>query len=178
MTTLRVPVTSHDHIRGSQDAPVTLVEYGDYECPYCGAAQPVIDQIQERFSREVRLVFRHFPLAEVHPHAGPAAETAEFAGANGLFWSMHDALFANQRRLSLPLMIALASSLNLSTVALRDALASGLYAGKVRADFIGGVRSGVNGTPTFFINGARYDDPNGVFGLGEAIDRLLPATTR
>ncbi|WP_020188287.1 DsbA family protein [Methylopila sp. 73B] len=157
---------------------MTLVEYGDYECPYCGAAQPVIERVQARFSRELRLVFRHFPLVEVHPHSGPAAETAEFAGGNGLFWSMHDALFANQRRLSVPLMIALASSLNLSTVALRDALASGLYAGKVRADFAGGVRSGVNGTPTFFINGARYDSPNGVFGLGEAIDRLLLATTR
>jgi len=178
MATLRVPVTSHDHIRGAQDALVTLVEYGDYECPYCGAAQPIVERVQARFRRELRLVFRHFPLTEVHPHSGPAAETAEFAGAHGQFWSMHDALFANQRRLSVPLMIALASSLNLSTVELRDALAAGLYAEKVRADFIGGVRSGVNGTPTFFINGVRFDSPNGAFGLGDAIDRLLLATAR
>lgn len=178
MVTLKVPVTSRDHIRGSQDAVVTLVEYGDYECPYCGAAQPIVERVQQRFSRDLRLVFRHFPLTEVHPHAGPAAETAEFAGANGEFWSMHDALFANQRRLSVPLMMALASNLNLSTVALRDALATGRYAEKVQADFIGGVRSGVNGTPTFFINGARFDSPNGAFGLEEAIDRLLLATTR
>lgn len=177
MATLRVPVTSRDHIRGAQDALVTLVEYGDYECPYCGAAQPIVERVQQRFSRELRVVFRHFPLTEVHPHAGPAAETAEFAGANGEFWSMHDALFANQRRLSVPFMIALASSLNLSTVGLRDALATGRHAEKVRDDFIGGVRSGVNGTPTFFVNGVRHDSPAGVFGLGEAIDRLLLATT-
>lgn len=177
MVTLRVPVTSRDHIRGSQNALVTLVEYGDYECPYCGAAQPVVERLQARFSRELRVVFRHFPLVEVHPHSGPAAETAEFAGSNGVFWPMHDALFANQHRLSMPLMMTLASSLNLSTIALRDALASGQYAGKVRADFIGGVRSGVNGTPTFFLNGARYDSPIGVAGLGDAIDRLVLATT-
>ena len=178
MVTLRVPVTSRDHIRGSQNALVTLVEYGDYECPYCGAAQPIVERVQARFSRDLRVVFRHFPLTEVHPHAGPAAETAEFAGANGEFWAMHDALYANQRRLSVPLMMALASSLNLSTVALRDALATGLYAGKVRDDFISGVRSGVNGTPTFFINGVRFDSPLGAMGLAEAIDQLLPATTR
>lgn len=173
MTRLRVPITSLDHILGNDNAIVTLVEYGDYECPHCGAAQPILAQILVHFGNRLRLVYRHFPLVEVHPHAGAAAEAAEFAGAHGLFWQMHQAIFANQNRLSVPLLISLAATLKLSPIDLRDALASDRFATKVQADFIGGVRSGVNGTPTFFVNGIRHDSPYGVATLSAAIDQAI-----
>jgi protein-disulfide isomerase len=173
MALLRIPVTSRDHVIGDDDAPVTVVEYGDYECPFCAAAHPVVKQILARHGKNLRFLFRHFPLVEVHPHAEPAAETAEFAASQGLFWPMHDAIFANQHRLSIPLLIALAASLKLSPIALRDALADGRFAEKVQADFAGGVRSGVNGTPTFFINGVRFDSPLGVAALPAAIDATM-----
>ncbi|RUM23889.1 DsbA family protein [Rhizobium vallis] len=173
MTQLRVPITSLDHIQGDDNAIVTLVEYGDYECPHCAAAQPSLEQILAHFGNRLRLVYRHFPMVEVHPHAGAAAEAAEFAGAHGLFWQMHHAIFANQHRLNVPLLIALAANLKLSPIELRDALASGRFATKVREDFIGGVRSGVNGTPTFFVNGLRHDSPYGVATLSSAIDQAI-----
>jgi protein-disulfide isomerase len=175
MTRLKVPVSSRDHIQGSNNTPITLVEYGDYQCQHCGAAQPVVKQIQARFGERLRLVYRHFPLVEIHPLAGPAAEVAEFAGAHGQFWEMHDAIFANQHRLSVPLLISLATNLGLSNVALRDALAAGTYAEKIQSDFIGGVRSGVNGTPTFFVNDIRYESPLGVAGLAATLDQILLA---
>jgi hypothetical protein len=104
-------------------------------------------------------VFRHFPLTEIHPLAGTAAESAELAGAHGRFWEMHDGIFENQDRLGLPFLFAAAEALGLSQEDLRDALASHVYAPKVQSDFLGGVRSGVNGTPSFFINGLRHDAP-------------------
>jgi protein-disulfide isomerase len=176
MARLRVPVSSADHVLGKDDAPVTLVEYGDYQCPFCAAAQPIVAQVLARFGDRVRLVYRHFPLVEMHPMAGAAAEAAEFAGSHGRFWQMHELLFANQQRLSVPLIIALAAQLKLSARALRDALASATYTGKIREDFIGGVRSGVNGTPTFFLNGVRHDSPYGAADLSSAIDQALLAT--
>jgi protein-disulfide isomerase len=169
MARLRTPVTSSDHVKGNDDAAVTVVEYGDYECPFCAAAQSVVHQILARHGENLRFLFRHFPLVEVHPHAESAAETAEFAASQGLFWPMHDAIFANQHRLSTPLLITLAARLELSPIALRDALADGRFAAKVQADFVGGVRSGVNGTPTFFINGMRFDNPFGVAALPAAV---------
>jgi len=152
-----------------------MVEYGDYECPHCAAAQPVLAQILARFGDQVRFVYRHFPMVEVHPIAGPAAEAAEFAGSRGLFWQMHQSIFANQPRLSVPLLISLAAQLKLSPVELRDALAAGTFAPKVQGDFITGVRSGVNGTPTFFVNGVRHDSPYGVATLASAIDQAILA---
>ena len=175
MAILKSPVTSRDHIQGPNDAIVTLVEYGDYQCTYCRAAQPIVKQIQARSAGKLRLVFRHFPLVEVHPLAQPCAETAEFAGSQALFWPMHDAIYANQHQLSITLLVTLAASLQLSPIALRDALALGTYAGKVQADFIGGVRSGVNGTPTFFINGVRHDSSQGILDLAAAIDQTILA---
>src|SRR5689334_10171189 len=145
MTHLRIPVTPRDHTLGGGDAAVTIVEYGDYQCPHCAAAQPVLAQLLMRHRGRVRLVYRHFPLAEVHPYAEPAAEAAEFAGGHNLFWPMHQAIFANQPRLSGPLLIALAANLDLSPIELRDVLARGAYKDKIRQDFLGGVRSGVNG---------------------------------
>ena len=157
MATLRVPVTSADHFQGPENAAVTLVEYGDYECPHCGRAYPIVKRVQEHFAKRLRFVFRNFPLREIHPHAEAAAETAEFAGAHGRFWEMHDLLFENQERLGGELFLALAQELDLSAAALREALADHEFRTRVRRDFSDGIRSGVNGTPTFFINGRRHD---------------------
>jgi protein-disulfide isomerase len=159
MAKLRKAVTPEDHIQGPEDAQVTLVEYGDYECPHCGRAYPVVKRLQKHFGKRLRFVFRNFPLSEVHPHAESAAEAAEFAGAQGKFWEMHDLLFENQERLSEPLYLRLAEELGLPPEALRQALEEGIYKARIRADFSSGVRSGVNGTPTFFINGERHDGP-------------------
>ena len=175
MAKLKVPVTSRDHVLGHDNAPVTIVEYGDYQCPHCAAAQPIVADILLRLGDRLRFVFRHFPLVEVHPVAGPAAEASEFAGSRGLFWQMHQSIFANQSRLSVPVLITLAANLKLSPVDLRDSLAAGTFAEKVQGDFISGVRSGVNGTPSFFVNGIRHDSPYGVATLASAIDQGIPA---
>jgi protein-disulfide isomerase len=119
MATLKIPITQHDHIRGPAHAPITLVEYGDYECPHCALAYPIVNQVQLSFSGRIRFVFRHFPLTEVHPHAEIAAESAEFAGAAGLFWDMHDALFQNQSRLSVTTIFLIGEELGLPETALR-----------------------------------------------------------
>jgi protein-disulfide isomerase len=159
MATLKTPVTPEDHIQGAEDAPVTLVEYGDYECPHCGHAHPIVKRVQKHFGKGLRFVFRNFPLSEIHPHAESAAETAEFAGAHGKFWEMYDRLFENQERLGGPLYLELAEELGLSPAELRQALEEEKYKARVRGDFSSGVRSGVNGTPTFFINDKRHDGP-------------------
>src|ERR1700730_9693603 len=130
MAKLRVPVTPRDHILGDDNAPVTVVEYGDYECPHCAAAQPIVADILLRLGDRLRFVYRHFPLVEIHPIAGPAAETAEVAGSRGHFWQMHQSIFANQPRLSVTFLITLAANLKLSPVDLRDALAAGGFAEK------------------------------------------------
>jgi protein-disulfide isomerase len=126
MATLIVPITADDHLEGPPEAPVTLVEYGDYECEHCGAAHPVIKLVLRHFGRRLRFVFRHFPLSQIHPHAEAAAETAaetaEFAAANGKFWVMNDAIFENQDLLGLPLLLSLAATVGLSQAELQDAL--------------------------------------------------------
>jgi protein-disulfide isomerase len=170
---LKVPVTPQDHRLGPHDAPVTLVEYGDYECPACGMAHPVTKMLTRHFQDRLRFVFRNFPLAQVHPNAQAAAETAEFAAAQGRFWEMHDALYENQAQMGLPLFVALAEALGLSGNELADALADGRYRPKVREDFMGGVRSGVNGTPTFFVNGRRHDGSFSYESLAAAISGEL-----
>jgi protein-disulfide isomerase len=159
MATLKVPVTPEDHIQGDPDAELTLLEYGDYECPHCGRAYGIVKQVQKHFGRRLRFVFRNFPLTQIHPHAQTAAETAEFAGAHGRFWEMHDRIFENQDRLGLPLLLALTEELGLDPQALRDALTAGEFEPRVRRDFLSGVRSGVNGTPTFFVGEHRHDGP-------------------
>ena len=157
MAELRFPIADHDHVIGPAGAPVTLVEYGDYQCPHCQAAWPQVEQVLRRFGRDIRYAYRHFPISTVHPLAKPAAECAEFAGAHGLFWEMNSAIYANGHQLSGTVLFALASQLRLDVAGLRNALEQGTYAGKVEADFLGGVRSGVNGTPCFFIDGRRHD---------------------
>ena len=173
MSQLKVPVSKNDHALGPAAAPVTLVEYGDYECPFCGLAQPAVKAVKAHFGNDLRFVFRHFPLTEVHPHAEPAAETAEYAGDRSRFWPMHDAIYEAQKWLSLPLLFSLARALGLSEIELRYALVQKRYHPKVRSDFIGGVRSGVNGTPTFFINGVRHNGPFDFENLVTAINAWL-----
>ncbi len=172
---LRVPVSEQDHIQGNHDAECTLVEYGDYECPHCGRAHPIVKRIQKHFGKKLRFVFRNFPLAEMHPQAESAAETAEYAGAHKKFWEMHDGLFENQDQLGGALYLKLAQQFGLSPQELREAVENRAYLERVKADFSGGVRSGVNGTPTFFINGKRYDGGfeynELVAGIDEALDR-------
>jgi len=150
-------VGNRDHIIGPDDAPVTLVEYGDYECPYCGAAHLIVKEIQEAMRDNLRFVFRHFPLTQIHPNAENAAEAAEAAGAQNRFWEMHDLLFANQQLLDPVHLVGFAEELTLDSVRFGRELKNHLHHDRVRQDFMSGVRSGVNGTPTFFINGFRYD---------------------
>jgi len=170
---LRVPVGEQDHVQGNADAHGTLVEYGDYECPHCGRAHPIVKRVQKHFGKKLRFVFRNFPIAEMHPHAESAAETAEFAGAHGKFWEMHDALFENQEQLGGAFYLKLAQELGLSPQELRAAVENREYLARVKSDFTGGVRSGVNGTPTFFINGKRHDASFEYDDLVEAIQAAL-----
>jgi protein-disulfide isomerase len=154
---LTPPVSERDHATGPADAPVTLVEYGDYECPYCGMAYQVVKSAQRELGKQLRFVFRNFPLAEAHPHARNAAQAAEAAAAQGKFWEMHDALFEHQEALEAEDIIGYAKSLGLDMVKFTKDLQDATYAKRVRDDFRSGVKSGVNGTPTFFINGSRYE---------------------
>jgi protein-disulfide isomerase len=156
MNTLTVPVNERDHIRGSPDAPVIMVEYADFECPYCGLAYPAVKKLENEVGDILAVVFRHFPLATVHPHAELAAEAAEAAGAQGRFWEMHDVLFENQDALAPGDLMEYAAALALDERRFAQDLSEHRHAPKVRDDFMSGVRSGVNGTPTFFVNGVRH----------------------
>ena len=156
---LTLPVSEdRDHVQGSIDAPVTLVQYGDYECPYCGEAYPIVKDTQARLGEQLRFVFRNFPISTSHPHAEHAAEAAEAAGAQGRFWEMHDHLYENQRHLADKDLRSYAQALDLDLDLFDKELAEHVHTDRVHEDFMSGVRSGVNGTPTFFINGLRHDD--------------------
>ena len=165
------PVSDDDHQQGPANAPVTLVEYGDYECPYCGEAHPIVQAIQREMGNRIRFVFRNFPLTQVHPHAQVAAEAAEAAGAQEAFWPYHDRLFEHQRDLSTHALIGHARDLRLSLDRFERALEQHAFEERVRADFMSGVRSGVNGTPTFFVNGIRHDDSYEYDVLLKAVER-------
>ena len=162
-------VGPRDHVQGPAGAPVTLVEYGDFECPHCGAAYVILKEIREVMGDELRFVFRHFPLTQIHPHAESAAEASEAAGAQGKFWEMHDLLFENQQTLDPPHLAAFAEQLDLDALKFVRELHEGRYRERVREDFMSGVRSGVNGTPTFFINGVRYNGSWDLLPLLEAL---------
>jgi protein-disulfide isomerase len=157
---LSMPVSERDHTQGPPDAPVTLLEYGDYECPYCGKAYPLVKQVQGLLGDRLRFAFRNFPLNTVHPHASIAAQAAEAAAAQGKFWEMHDLLFEHQDDLADADLVQYALKLGLEVYRFEADLSSEVFAPRVREDFRSGVRSGVNGTPTFFINGARYNGEN------------------
>jgi protein-disulfide isomerase len=169
MAMLKTPPNERDHRRGDPNAPVVLVEYGDYQCPYCAAAEPVVDALLQNLGTEVQAIFRHFPLSQVHPMAETAAQAAEFAGMHAEFWTMHKGLFANQHQLSPAVIFTIAAGLELPLAELKKALEAGTYAGKVRQDFIGGVKSGVNGTPCFFVNGVRHDGGHTFEALAAAV---------
>jgi len=171
-----MPVSERDHIRGKVDAPITLVEYGDYECPYCGMANPVVDQVRKELGDTLRFVFRNFPLTQVHAHAEHAAEAAEAAGAHGRFWEMHDILYVHQRALDDRNLAEYANLLRVPPSATDRALNQHTYLERVREDFMSGVRSGVNGTPAFFINGVRHDGSYGRESLLTAIANAVRAT--
>ena len=155
---LTLPVGARDHGQGPDDALVTLVEYGDYECPHCGRAYPIVKDVQRRLGSTLRFVFRNFPLSESHPHAQHAAEAAEGAAGYDRFWEMHDALFEHQQALDDRHLVGYAEALGIDGAAFGEALRAHANRARVREDFMSGVRSGVNGTPTFFINGIRFDD--------------------
>jgi protein-disulfide isomerase len=158
-TRLTPPISDRDHVIGPADAPVTLVEYGDYECPYCGMAHPIVASIIQQMGDALRFAYRHFPLTRLHPHAEHAAEMAEAAGSQGKFWPMHNLLFQNQHALDDEDLLSYAARLGIPPEWATSALLSHAFAERVREDFMSGVRSGVNGTPTFFINGIRHDGP-------------------
>lgn len=166
---LTPPVSARDHIQGLPDADIVLLEYGDYECPYCGAAYPVVKELQHRMKNKLALVFRNFPLANAHPHAETAAEAAEAAAAQDKFWEMHDMLYENQEALDPENLVEYATALGLDIPRFTREMNEHVYASRVKEDFRSGVRSGVNGTPTFFINGERYNGPYDVRSMLAAI---------
>jgi protein-disulfide isomerase len=169
---LTLPVNEErDHIQGSADAPVTLLEYGDYECPYCGAAYPIVKEVQTRMGNRLRFVFRNFPITTSHPHAERAAEAAEAAAAQGRFWEMHDYLYEHQQHPEDRDLRAYAEELGLDFERFARELAEHSHAARVRDDFMSGVRSGVIGTPTFYINGERHNDSYELETLLAAIER-------
>ena len=153
---LVLPVSERDHIRGPAQAPVTLAEYGDFECPYCGQAYVVVKDLEQELGALLRVVFRNFPLTTVHPHALEAAEAAESAGAQGRFWEMHDVLFEHQDALELTDLMEYASDLGLDMTRFVRDMTEHAYVDRIREDVLSGARSGVNGTPTFFITGMRH----------------------
>jgi protein-disulfide isomerase len=173
MSRLSIAISAEDHLQGNPAAECNLVEYGDYQCPYCGQAYPVVKRLQKHFGDSLLFVFRNFPLTELHPWAEGAAETAEFAGSRGKFWQMHDLLFEHQRNFGQALFLELTETIGLSSADLLSAVNEKTYRSHIRADFTGGVRSGVNGTPTFFINGQRHNGPFEFISLSRAIERTL-----
>lgn len=171
---LTTPVSQQrDHIQGEDSAQATLVEYGDYECPYCGQAYPIVKDVQKRLKTKLRFVFRNFPITQIHPHAQDAAEAAEAAAAQDKFWEMHDYIYEHQQALDNNHLEKYAGKLGLDLTKFKNDMSSHAFAGRVREDFLSGVRSGVNGTPTFFINGIRYDDSWDAESLEGAIKNTL-----
>lgn len=177
-TKLTAAVEPRDHRQGSETALVTLVEYGDYECSYCGQAYPIVKAIQRRLGRKLRFVFRNFPLEDMHRNARDAAEAAEAAGAQGAFWQMHDLLYSNQAALGSAALVRRAEALNLDVDRFVRDLERHAFSGRVDEDLQSGVHSGVNGTPAFFINGFRHDGPSDTDALLAAIAKAMPSGER
>ena len=167
--TLTPPVSARDHAAGPADAPLTLVEYGDYQCPYCGAAYPVVKRLQKTLGKKMQFVFRNFPLTQMHAYALIAAETAEAAALQGKFWEMHDLLFEQQAFLDPDVIPLWAEKIGLNLEQLGNDIRQGNPEKRIKEDRQSGIRSGVNGTPTFFINGIRYDGPLDYDSLLEAL---------
>ncbi len=172
---LTVPVTDRDHVRGELGAQFTLVEYGDYECPYCRAAHPVVKEVERRLNGQLCFAYRHFPILNAHPHAVRAAQAAEAAGAQGQFWLMHDRLFESMTGLTDDALVRLAVQIGLDARSFVSDLAANQYLDRIREDMSSGARSGVNGTPTFFVGGVRHDGPLDAISLIAAMQRRATA---
>jgi len=170
---LTLPVGPRDHVRGSDSAPVTLVEYGDFECPQCAAARPIVARVADTFGDRLRFAFRHFPLTNAHPNAQHAAEEAEWASALNVFWPMHEALYEAQKSLSDRRMLELAAGLGLPGAELQRAWTAHSFIARVKEDFASGLASGVTGTPSFFINGVRHEAGWDELALSHAIEAAL-----
>jgi protein-disulfide isomerase len=168
---LAEPVDEKDHVLGSADAPVTLVEYGDYECPGCLNSQPIVAELRRRHGDQLRFVFRHFPRSSVHPHASAAASAAEAAGEQGKFWEMHETLFKHQKEFGEIDLSHLALRLGLEIYKFESSLGRDMSHRRIDSDYASGLRSGVKGTPTFFINGFRYQGKIDVDSLTAAIEK-------
>lgn len=170
---LHIAVNENDQRQGNNNAPLILVEYGDYECPHCGAAYPVVKELQKHFGKDLLLVFRNFPLAEIHPHALSAAYVAEAAALQDKFWTVHDLIFEHQAALSNKHLLDYAEQAGANLEKLVKDMQSDHITSKVENDMLGGARSGVNGTPTFFMNGKRYNGYYDYEALKEALEQLL-----
>ena len=168
---LTLPDPERDHISGSAGGLIRLLEYGDYECPFCAEVQPIVKEIQRRLGDDLLFGFRNFPLTNIHPHSEHAAEAAEAAGTQKNFWGMHDILFENQAALEDDDLAAYAAKLGLDQTRLIREVIWKIYTQRIREDFKSGARGGVNGTPTFFINGERYD---GIPDLKHLLNALTP----
>ncbi|MCI4357151.1 MAG: DsbA family protein [Thermoplasmata archaeon] len=176
---LSIPVRAEDHSEGPVDAPIVLVEFGDYQCPHCGAAYPVVQKVQKKLGSELRFVFRNFPLTYAHPQALWAAETVEAAGAQGKYWEMHDFVFEHQPSLGQPtIFLDEAKRWGLDAKRIEKEVAAHVHLARIQEDYSGGIRSGVNGTPTFFIQGVRYDGPPDVTPLVAALKSSAKPTRR
>jgi len=173
-------VTGRDHVLGDETALVTLVEYGDFECPFCGRAYPILKRVRQRLGDRLRFVFRHFPIAESHPHAEHSAEAAESVAARGgagAFWAMHDLMFEHQRALDDQSLGRYAASAGVDGAGVLADLREGRYTGLIRESFASGARAGVNGTPTLFIDGIRYDGPRDEETLVAALEMVAAHST-
>lgn len=170
---LLVPVTGSDHVSGPADASVTVVEYGDFECPTCKLAFPSVKLLLKHFGPQVRFVYRHFPLEQAHPHALLAAEAAESAAAQGRFWEMHDLLFENQPRLEKNHLGEYAQRIQLDLPRFTAELETHVHVDRVRADLASGAKSHVRGTPGFFVNGRIVDVSFGMRALFDAAEAAL-----
>jgi len=170
-----VALTAAEHMLGDADSSLTLVEYGDYECPACSQAAPLTQHLVESFGKRLRFIYRHFPLMEVHPHAELAAEAAEAAAAQGQFWTMHQLLFSQPQPLDLPSLTAHAQSIGLDMNRFNGEMADRIYTQRIQEHRRAGARSGVRATPSFFLNGTPVDVSFGFDKLNEAIHAALDA---
>ena len=168
--TLSPPVSERDHAEGHAGAPLTLVEFGDYQCPYCGEAYPVVKQLQKALGKKLRFVFRNFPLTQAHPYAMVAAEVAEAAALQGKFWEMHDLIYENQELLEPDVLSSWSAQVGLDVEKLGSAIKQGKITRRIKEDRASGIASGVFGTPCFFVNGNRHDGPADFESLMAALE--------
>ena len=167
------PLGPDDHVEGPADAPLELVMYGDFQCPYCAAAQSIIRRVRDRLDGRLRFAFRHMPLP-VHPEAENAAQASEAAAAQGAFWPMHDALYAARGRLSVDDLAAHASAIGLDGERVRREIAAGLHAERVARDDRSARAAGIAGTPAFFVNGVLHEGSFDAGSLVEALEASAP----